>query len=71
VSDTRDADVRSAAKSNADPEPGTDDTLSRTATDLVRLARLHNAYGDPTLVDVVYLRPPSITLRAADKGLPA
>ncbi len=29
--------------------------------DLVRLARLHAAYGDPAAVDVVYLRPPSIT----------
>jgi tRNA threonylcarbamoyl adenosine modification protein YeaZ len=32
----------------------------RSAADLVRLARLHRAYGDPALVDVLYLRPPSI-----------
>ena len=37
----------------------------RLAADLVRLARLHEAYGDPALVDVVYLRPPSITRAAA------
>ena len=37
----------------------------RRAADLVRLARLHEAYGDPALVDVVYLRPPSITRAAA------
>ena len=34
----------------------------RSAEDLVRLARLHRAYGDPATADVVYLRPPSITL---------
>lgn len=28
----------------------------------VRLARLHEAYGDPAAVDVSYLRPPSITV---------
>lgn len=33
----------------------------RRAADLVRLARLHEAYGDPALVDVIYLRPPPIT----------
>ena len=33
----------------------------RRAADLVRLARLHDAYGDPAIVDVVYLRPPPIT----------
>ncbi len=37
----------------------------RRAADLVRLARLHEAYGDPALVDVVYLRPPPITRAAA------
>ena len=37
----------------------------RLAADLVRLARLHEAYGDPALVDVVYLRPPPITRAAA------
>jgi len=33
----------------------------RRASDAVRLARLHDAYGDPAAVDVLYLRPPSIT----------
>lgn len=33
----------------------------RRAAELVRLARLHDAFGDPALVDVVYLRPPPIT----------
>lgn len=33
----------------------------RRASDVVRLARLHGAYGDPDTVDVVYLRPPPIT----------
>jgi tRNA threonylcarbamoyladenosine biosynthesis protein TsaB len=32
------------------------------AVAVVRLARLHAAYGDPALVDAVYLRPPPITL---------
>lgn len=36
----------------------------RSAADLVRLARLHRAYGDPAAVDVLYLRPPNITVRA-------
>jgi tRNA threonylcarbamoyl adenosine modification protein YeaZ len=36
----------------------------RSAADLVRLARLHRAYGDPAAVDVLYLRPPSIGARA-------
>ena len=31
------------------------------AAAVVRLARGHAAYGDPALVDVIYLRPPSIT----------
>ncbi len=39
-------------------------TTTRSAADVVRLARLHRAFGDPAAVDVVYLRPPSITLRA-------
>lgn len=33
----------------------------RRAADAIRLARLHQAYGDPADVDVLYLRPPSIT----------
>ena len=43
---------------------GTSENVRRAA-DLVRLARLHEAYGDPALVDVVYLRPPPITRAAA------
>jgi tRNA threonylcarbamoyladenosine biosynthesis protein TsaB len=31
------------------------------ATSLIRLARRQEAYGDPAAVDVIYLRPPSIT----------
>ncbi len=31
------------------------------ATSLIRLARRRQAYGDPAAVDVIYLRPPSIT----------
>lgn len=37
------------------------ETNVRHAADLVRLAHLHQAYGDPALVDVIYLRPPPIT----------
>jgi tRNA threonylcarbamoyl adenosine modification protein YeaZ len=33
----------------------------RRALDLARLAREHGAYRDPAYVDVLYLRPPSIT----------
>jgi tRNA threonylcarbamoyl adenosine modification protein YeaZ len=33
----------------------------RSAANLVRLARLHEEYGDPATVDVLYLRPPPIT----------
>ena len=40
----------------------------RRASDLVRLARLHEAYGDPALVDVLYLRPPPITRAAGTKA---
>jgi tRNA threonylcarbamoyl adenosine modification protein YeaZ len=35
------------------------------AVDVVRLARLHRAYGDAAVVDVTYLRPPSIGARRA------
>ena len=48
-----------------DPKLESDETLARSASDLVRLAMLHGSYGDPALVDVVYLRPPSVTLRDA------
>jgi len=39
----------------------------RSAAALVRLARLHGAYGDPAAVDVMYLRPPSIGARAGQR----
>lgn len=39
-------------------------TNVRAAADLVRLAHLHRAFGDPAAVDVAYLRPPSIGARA-------
>lgn len=35
------------------------------AVDVVRLARLHHAYGDAAAIDVTYLRPPSIGARRA------
>jgi tRNA threonylcarbamoyl adenosine modification protein YeaZ len=35
----------------------------RSAADVVRLAHLHRAFGDPGAVDVIYLRPPSIGAR--------
>jgi len=52
---------RALAEAGRDPEAASGDTIPRAAADLVRLARLHAAYGDPALVDVVYLRPPPIT----------
>lgn len=57
------AGARDAARAG-DAEVPADDNVRRAA-DLVRLARLHEAYGDPALVDVVYLRPPPITRPAA------
>jgi tRNA threonylcarbamoyladenosine biosynthesis protein TsaB len=36
----------------------------RSAADVVRLARLVRAFGDPALVDVLYLRAPAIGARA-------
>lgn len=33
------------------------------ALDMSRLAHAHKAFGDPAAVDVVYLRPPAITVR--------
>ena len=33
----------------------------RRVLDMARLARAHGAFGDPAEVDVLYLRPPSIT----------
>ena len=57
------ADAFTAAR---DAEGRSGDTVVATpaggrAASAVRLARLHAAYGDPALVDAIYLRPPSIT----------
>lgn len=56
--------------SDTDTAPPSDDTGARgagslDAVDVVRLARLRHAYGDPASVDVTYLRPPSIGARRA------
>lgn len=51
-----------AAGRSGDTEPPAGENM-RSAADLVRLARLHRAYGDPAAVDVLYLRPPSIGAR--------
>ena len=53
------AAARDAARTGDGDVPPDDNV--RRAADLVRLARLHDAYSDPALVDVVYLRPPPIT----------
>ena len=45
-------------RGDTDAAPG---EQQRRAAHVVRLARMHAAYGDPAAVDVVYLRPPSIT----------
>ncbi len=55
--------ARAAAGHAADRDVPPDRNL-RAAADLVRLARLHGAYGDPAAVDVAYLRPPTIGARA-------
>jgi tRNA threonylcarbamoyladenosine biosynthesis protein TsaB len=48
-----------------DVEGRSSDTVSEVAMPravaLVRLARLRDAFGDPSTVDALYLRPPSIT----------
>jgi tRNA threonylcarbamoyladenosine biosynthesis protein TsaB len=48
-----------------DVEGQSGDTVTEAAMPravaLVRLARLRNAFGDPSTVDALYLRPPSIT----------
>jgi tRNA threonylcarbamoyladenosine biosynthesis protein TsaB len=56
--------ARAAAGRTGDSDV-TDSENVRSAADLVRLARLHRAYGDPAAVDVLYLRPPSIGARTA------
>ncbi len=43
----------------------------RSAADVLRLARLHDAFGDPAAVDALYLRPPPITLPRAAAPAPA
>ena len=40
----------------------------RSAVEVLRLARLHDAFGDPAGVDAVYLRPPPITRPRAAGG---
>jgi hypothetical protein len=50
--------AREAARRTGDQEAL---PRARSAADIVRLARLHDAYTDPAAVDVVYLRPPPIT----------
>ncbi len=50
------APVEVAGGGEADGEAG-----RRSALGVLRLARLHDAFGDPALVDAVYLRPPPIT----------
>ncbi len=44
-----------------------DTTNTRSAADVIRLARLHRAFGDPAAVDVTYLRPPHIGVRAGEQ----
>lgn len=56
-------DARLAAGRRGDTDVPESENI-RSAADLVRLARLHRAYGDPAAVDVMYLRPPSIGARA-------
>jgi len=50
----RDAEARSGDTETAPAAGG-------RAAALVRIARARQAYGDPALVDALYLRPPSIT----------
>lgn len=61
-----------AATSDAVPRQRGDIDVSdvantRSAADVVRLARLHRAFGDPAIVDVTYLRAPHIGVRAANQ----
>jgi len=50
-----------AARDAAGRSGETESHGERRTADLVALARLRNAYGDPALVDAVYLHPPPIT----------
>ena len=61
LSGERDAERRSGDTDVATPAGG-------RAAALVRIARARQAYGDPALVDALYLRPPSIT-RAKPRGV--
>jgi len=58
--------LRLAAGRSGDTD-AVDSENVRSAAALVRLARLHGAYGDPAAVDVMYLRPPSIGARAGQR----
>ncbi len=58
--------ARDAARRSGDTDVSAA-TDVRAAADLVRLAHLHRAYGDPAAVDVTYLRPPSIGARASGR----
>lgn len=60
----RDADARSGDTSEAGPsevQPSTGGVGETRAAAVVRIARARDAYGDPGLVDAIYLRPPPIT----------
>ena len=50
-----------AASGRSGDEEATPLAPAPRASDLVRLARAHDGFHDPEAVDVVYLRPPSIT----------
>jgi tRNA threonylcarbamoyl adenosine modification protein YeaZ len=54
-------DADTGARTGDTGEQGT----GLNAADVVRLARIRHAYGDPASVDVTYLRPPSIGARRA------
>jgi len=56
---------------SADEAHASGDVECRSATGALRLARLHAAFGDPALVDAVYLRPPPITRPRAAAQNPA
>lgn len=63
------AHAQQDADGGTDTAAASDDTArggyALDAVDVVRLARLRRAYGDPASVDVTYLRPPSIGARRA------
>lgn len=55
-----DGGLRAAVEASGGAVAG-EEANARRAADLVRLAALHGAWGDPALVEAVYLRPPPIT----------